>query len=328
MMLFGHYLEEFNGRPVRAFIEEFIKNKKEIINPDLVYSISTHYDYDEYNWIDLFSIFLNLPGVEKTTAIIIGCWEEINHAPTQIVEALVAAKNKLPGLRAIFFADIIYEDNELSWINQPDLTPILKAFPNLEYLAIRGSNDLSLAGIEHDNLKTLIIQSAGLDRSVVNQIIEGRLPSLEHLELYLGCSRQGANSTVNDFKDLFFGNLFPNLKYLGLRNSEIADELAKLIANAPILNLIEALDLSLGTLSDKGLESLLNSSLLKNLKKLDIYHHYCSSKLLQRLNQFAKTTGIDVDFSEKLLEERDEDIDWDDDYEEDEGSYRYVAYME
>ncbi|MFX1239466.1 MAG: hypothetical protein ACFFAS_17075 [Promethearchaeota archaeon] len=68
----------------------------------------------------------------------------------------------------------IYLGNEcgLTWPHHTNLTPLLKAYPDLEYFAVRGTIELSFLGIEHDYLRTLIML-----------IIEGKLPNLEHLEL-------------------------------------------------------------------------------------------------------------------------------------------------
>ena len=81
----------------------------------------------------------------------------------------------------------------------------------------------------------------------------------------------------------FDGVLFPNLRYLGLRNSEITDMIATAIASAPIMQSLETLDLSLGTLSDDGATALLNSPYVPRLAKLDIHHHYLSDEMVARM---------------------------------------------
>ena len=45
---------------------------------------------------------------------------------------------------------------------------------------------------------------------------------------------------------------FPKLQYLGISDSEIQDELAEVVVNSRYMNQIETLDLSNGTLTDKG----------------------------------------------------------------------------
>jgi hypothetical protein len=116
---------------------------------------------------------------------------------------------------------------------------------------------------------------------------------------------------VDDLQPLFRGELFPKLKYLGLRDSEIQDSVAIAISKAPILQQLEVLDLSLGTLGDVGGMALANSPDVKGLRKLDLRHHYLSPEVEARL----KAIGIEVDLGDKQKAERGE-------------SHRYVAVSE
>jgi hypothetical protein len=159
-----------------------------------------------------------------------------------------------------------------------------------------------------------VIETGGLDASVTKQVLSSSLPSLEHLELWLGAESYGATTTVEDLEPLFSGALFPRLRYLGLRDSELADAIAERIAQSPLLERIEVLDLSLGTLGDKGAEALLASPAVRRLRKLDLHHHYMSKDVLLRLHKL----GPEVDLSGA------EDVDVGRDGEE----YRYVAVGE
>jgi len=76
---------------------------------------------------------------------------------------------------------------------------------------------------------------------------------------------------------------FPKLNYLGLRDSEIVDELAKEIGTSPLLDQIKILDLSLGTMTDEGGKALLECEKIKNLQKLDLHRHYLSEGVAQQL---------------------------------------------
>ena len=142
------------------------------------------------------------------------------------VETLVAARERLPKLRAIFLGDIISEECEISWIRQSDVSPLLEAYPKLEQFWIRGADGLALGNLRHERLRTLVIQSRGLAASVVRQVAAAHLPELEHLELWLGESYYDGDATINDLMPILSGEILPRLQYLGLRNSEIADEIA------------------------------------------------------------------------------------------------------
>ncbi|WP_232093216.1 hypothetical protein [Gimesia panareensis] len=89
--------------------------------------------------------------------------------------------------------------------------------------------------------------------------------------------------------------LFPKLKYLGLRNSIFADEIAQAIAAAPILNQVEVVDLSLGTLGDAGAQALLDCNRLNELKKLDLHFHYLTDEMCKKLS----TLDLEVDLDDQ-----------------------------
>ena len=86
---------------------------------------------------------------------------------------------------------------------------------------------------------------------------------------------------------------FPNLKYLGIVDSEIQDELAKAVLSSKFMPQIETLDLSLGTLTDKGGELLLQKlPEFPNIKKLDVHYHYLSDGMVQKLENLPLETDV------------------------------------
>jgi hypothetical protein len=190
--------------------------------------------------------------------------------------------------------DIISEECEISWIHQSDVSPLFGAYPALEHFCVRGAEGLSLGSPRHAHLKSLVIQSGGLPAAVVREVAAAGLPELEHLELWLGTADYGADATVEDLEPILAGTVFPRLRYLGLRDSDIADVIAAAVARAPVTERIKVLDLSLGTLSDVGALELLQSPAVRRLERLDIHHHYCSTEVVEQL----KGLGIDVDAGE------------------------------
>lgn len=138
--------------------------------------------------------------------------------------------------------------------------------------------------LKHDNLKALTIESGGLSREIITQFCQLELPALEYLELWTGKDEYGGTSSIQDLMPIISGK-FPKLKYLGLRNSEYADEIAFALVDSPITkNLIE-LDLSMGILIDRGAEALLNCSAIHQLDTLDIRDNYLTDEIVQRFNQ-------------------------------------------
>lgn len=288
------------------------------IEDPLKYCYKIGFGYDAWDaqepLTNVIAKFLNDKCVIDIEAIVIGSWEEmgsmeISSAP--IVEALVAAKERLPKLNGIFIGDVVSEECEISWIMQSDMSPLLLAFPNLEHFRVRGNEGLSLGTLNHTGLKSLVIETGGLSSQVVTQVAAAKLPNLEHLEIWLGTDEYGGDSTIKDLEPLFSDGLFPKLHYLGLRDSEYVDEIAIEIAKAPILKKIKVLDLSLGTLTDKGGKALINCPELSGLEKLDLHYHYLSDEMIDQFRQL----GINVDIDDK------QDADEDDDY-------RYPAVTE
>jgi hypothetical protein len=241
--------------------------------------------------------FLEDPAARKVPGLVIGAWEYetmVSRDSSEIVEALVAARDKLPNLKALFFGDITYEQCEISWIRQSDVSPLFEAYPRLEEFRVRGGTGLSLGSPRHKYLRSLVVETGGLSRTVLQEICRARLPALEHLELWLGSAGYRWDAAVEDLKPILSGKRFPKLHYLGLRDSEIADEVAQAIAKAPVLRQIRVLDLSLGNLTDEGAAALAASPAVAQLEKLDIRHHFVSKPMVKRL----KDLGIRVDARE------------------------------
>src|SRR5689334_22108641 len=100
-------------------------------------AIRTGWDDDTDEWNTIFDSLLEHPRVQEIPALVIGRWH-YDETAAFIVDALVANKAKFPNLMALFVGDITPEENEISWIKQADLSPLWDAFPNLEYLTMRG----------------------------------------------------------------------------------------------------------------------------------------------------------------------------------------------
>ena len=89
---------------------------------------------------------------------------------------------------------------------------------------------------------------------------------------------------------------FPKLQYLGISDSEIQDELAEVVVNSRYMNQIETLDLSNGTLTDKGGELILQKiPACPNIKKLDLHYHYLTDGMMEKL----KALPVEIDLDEK-----------------------------
>ncbi|OBR63461.1 hypothetical protein A7K91_17015 [Paenibacillus oryzae] len=266
-------------------------------------------DYDEYengkrmeNEIEKLA---NSPESAQLSSLIIGEWgQSYENSSKETVEALVKHSARFPSLRKLFIGDMSSEECEISWIIQSDLSPLLSAFPELQSLTIQGGNELELSRLEHDKLEELIIITGGLPQSVLKSIAGANLPNLRKLELFLGVEDYGFDGGLEDVMGVIPPGKFPKLTYLGLKNSELQDEIAIALCDHDILEQLETLDLSLGTLSDKGGEALLACPRIKSLKKLDLNYHFMSDEMVSRF----ESSGLPVDVSDQ--QDLDEEEDW------------------
>jgi hypothetical protein len=258
-------------------------------------------DYDEANEgttvVEKLAALIDAKGAEQMKSLIIGAWQGDDSQATSadLLDLLVSSHAKLPALRNLFVGDIISEENEISWIVQGNFSQLLKTYELLDHLTVRGSSGLSFGNLSHPCLKELIVQCGGLPAAVVHEITAAQLPKLEHLELWLGEPNYGGDATVEDVSPLFRADLFPKLRYLGLKNSEFQDDIASIIALAPVVQQLAVLDLSMGTLGDEGGRALLASPSIRKLKKLDLHHHFMSQEVM---NQF-KALVMEVDVSDQ-----------------------------
>jgi hypothetical protein len=289
-MTIGEHITEFEGKKIQEW------HVGDHVDPTMALRVSVEYD-DPQTGAALITALAAAPGADKIEAIVVGQWdgEQFEAGNTELVQAFVDAANKFKSLKAVFLGEIVYEECEISWLHQGDVAPLLKAYPALEVLYIRGGEDLAFGKINHAHLQKLVVQTGGLGGDTVTEIAEAHLPALTHLELWLGTDSYGGNTTVDQLAPLLSGRAFPKLKYLGLRDSEIADAIATAAANAPALSTLEELDLSMGTLGDLGGNALLASPLVKKLKRLNLAHHYLSADVIDGL---SKLSGVKVDLSD------------------------------
>lgn len=276
--------------------------------PDTPINEGTFYrfrvDWDaEVPIVEQFAAFTADPAARSTTGIVIGAWfgDDSSNDSSELVQLLVGARHALPKLEAIFFGDIISEENEMSWINQTDVSPLFAAYPGLKHFVVRGGSGLSLGGkMRLESLQSLVVQTGGLPVSALREVLSMDLPNLEKLELWLGTDEYGWDGTLDDVKPLLGGALFPRLKHLGLCNSAITDAIAEALVDAPVVSRLESLDLSLGTLTDLGAAHLAACPDLMNLKRLDLHHHYCTNEGMRLLiNAFP---GVNLDDQQQLDE--------------------------
>jgi hypothetical protein len=227
------------------------------------------------------------------TALVIGEWGGAHEHPPP-VELLASRAAGLPDLRALFIGDITIDQCEVSWLQVDDPTPVLAAYPGLAHLRVRGSSAFS--PVAHAGLRELVLESGGLPADTVRAVGASDFPALTHLELWLGDPNYGGDATVDDLAEILGGARLPALTHLGLRDAEIADEVAAAVATAPVVARLAHLDLSMGTFGDDGVRALLAGQPLTHLSTLNLRHHFVEPELADRLT--AALHGVAVDLAE------------------------------
>ncbi|TMR13056.1 leucine-rich repeat domain-containing protein [Nonomuraea turkmeniaca] len=256
--------------------------------------------------------FFDHVDTTQVTALVIGQWQECyEHSSGMVVSRLAAESARLPALRAIFLGAITPEESEISWITQADITPLLEAFPKLERLEVRGGSELSLRPVRHDTLRMLRIETGGLGAGVVRAVAASDLPALELLELWLGVDRYGGDATIGDLVPILSGERLPALRHLRLQNAEFQDEIAAAVAAAPIVARLESLSLSMGALTDVGVEALLSGQPLTHLRRLDLDHNFLSSAMMERMAKALPTVDVVLTGNDRV-----------------DGAWRFVAVSE
>ncbi|WP_018568664.1 STM4015 family protein [Streptomyces sp. PsTaAH-124] len=298
MRYYPSHLTAFHGLPVHDFAAPEPRRKVPAAPPEpgaVAWRLSCL--WEEIPFATLWPRFLEEVPTEQVTALVLGAWwdEWDEHGIGPVLEALTAEAHRFPRLRALFLADVESEESEISWIKQGEVSTVLRAWPHLAELGVRGAEDLVLEPLRHEGLRTLRIESGGLPRPVVHAVSACDLPALEHLDLWLGTSWYGGDCTRAD-ADALLASLGdrPRLRHLGLKNSDIQDDIAAAVAAAPVVAGLDSLDLSMGTLGDDGGAALLAGQPLTHLTSLDLGHHFMSEALTGRLRDTLAPHGVDL----------------------------------
>ncbi|MFJ9113383.1 STM4015 family protein [Streptomyces sp. NPDC102283] len=295
----AQHLHEFGGLPVADFQHTTDGGARPA--PDAVaWRVSVDPYDDDRPWEEEFADFLDQVDPSGVRALIIGQWgesyEETSSVPINLV---IAAADRLTSLEAVFVGDLEAEQAEITWIQQSDVTVLLAAFPALTEFGVRGGSELVFPPTKHERLRALTLQAGGLPAEAVRGVLDSELPALERLDLWLGVSAYEGNTSLTDLAPLLSGTRFPRLNHLGVRNSEIQNEIASAVASAPVVAQLRVLDLSNGTLGDEGAAALLEGQPLTHLELLDLHHHFLTDAMAERVRSALEPHGVRVDLAEK-----------------------------
>lgn len=247
---------------------------------------------EDFTMVQLLEKLVEFEEIEDIHALTFVTWEDhIMGSNKEWVDFLSGLSEHFPKLEAIS----VGEQERYRHIQQSDLAPLLQGFPQLKRLRIRGADDLRLQCAGHEHLEELRLESTGLWTPTIQDILSLELPSLQTLVLWVGQARFGRESDVTDLLPLLEDpRVFPRLRHLAIANDGQANEFAVLLKSHPqILDRLESLDLSMGTMTDEGAEALLEIAQLRGIR-LNLSDNYLSEEMQEKLRE---QFGSNVDLS-------------------------------
>lgn len=259
------------------------------------------YDYEEYEEGKGPSVMVEEiladPEFAGVTDLTIGSWGSAYEDDCQpIIDGIVENAERFSHIEKLFIGDMDFEECEVSWIMQGNYGKLWAALPDLKELTIKGSTELGLGEIIHENLEALTIICGGLPTEIIEEIERARLPKLKKLLLYIGSDNYGFDGNADTIRRFLENADFPELEYLGIVDSEIQDELTEAVLESKFMGQIHTLDLSCGTLSDKGGKLLLEKlPQYGNIKKLDVHYHFMTEAMEKQLRELS----LEVDASDR-----------------------------
>ena len=213
------------------------------------------YDFDQYEEegkgpSTLVEDILADPEFPQVTDLIIGDWGNSWEEDCQaILDGIAANAQRFSHVEKLFIGDMEFDECEVSWIMQGSYKELWTALPHLKELTIKGSMDLDLGEVCHEELESLTIICGGLPVYVIEEIQKARLPKLKKLLLYIGSDNYGFDGNPDTIREFLEKVQLPKLEYLGIVDSEIQDEITEFVLESKFITQIHTLDLSCGTLS-------------------------------------------------------------------------------
>ncbi|MBX3159254.1 MAG: WGR domain-containing protein [Deltaproteobacteria bacterium] len=198
----------------------------------------------------------------------------------------VLAKKAPPTVRRLTFGDNV---DQISWHRTGKLGKLWKAVPNLRLFEIETGHFDVGKDMNAPALEKAVFITGGLSKACGKNIAAAAMPSIEHLEIYYGSEDYGGSCTVKEVEPLLARTDLRRLRYLGLKNSMFANDIARALYGAKVLSTVKTLDLSLGTMTDEGAEALVAAKdSLKHLDCLDLTRNYLTKKGIALVKNLCK----------------------------------------
>lgn len=170
--------------------------------------------------------------------------------------------------------------------------PSNNALVGLEELVIRAGH-IRIGKLDLPDLRTLRLESGSLTAKNLKEVAKASWPRLERLEIWCGDPNYGASGSVKDLAPLFAATNAPKLKHFGLMNCPFADEGVKALAASKLLPQLATLNLTMGNLSDRGLDVMIqHEDAFKHLELLDLDDNALTPASKPRVKGLAKKVNF------------------------------------
>ncbi|MBS1151819.1 MAG: hypothetical protein H6Q89_3517 [Myxococcaceae bacterium] len=246
----------------------------------------------EFDSVGLARQVFALPVCSKVEELQLGVlrWEfQEDDAPAVLKEA--AKQGWASRLKRLRIGHLPDEDIDLAHHPVGNLSAISKAFPGLESLYVH-SGEFTLAPLALPKLRELTIETCGLTRKTLAAVSKSTLPALEKLVLWFGSSNYYGDAGVKDLQQILSGKGLGRVKHLGLMNAEFTDGLCEVLATSKILEQLEVLDLSMGTMTNLGaFELAKNAGAFKHLRSLNLDSNFLEDEGKKALEALKCPTG-------------------------------------
>jgi hypothetical protein len=197
----------------------------------------------------------------------------------------MVGKKAPPTVRKISFGDNV---DQISWHHTGNLGKMWKGVPNLRVLEIE-TGEVDVGKMVAPALERFVLITGGLPKSCGKNVATATMPKIKHLEIYYGTDNYGGDCTIKEVKPLLDRGDLTKLEYLGIKNCEFADDVARAIGGCKIVKGIKTLDLSLGTMTDEGAKALAAAKdSLAHLECLDLTRNYLTKAGIDAVKTICK----------------------------------------
>jgi hypothetical protein len=255
--------KEFLGAELAALIEQPGFNEVAQLTWEHCYIVAARVAMPDWSFEgpdarEVLHAIVHSPASARLRELTIGLLNFSGGGLEDIALELISA-GELAELERLFIGDFVAEQQEISWVELGDISPLYRFTPKLQNLRLHGAG-IELGLLAHPTLAQLEIETGGLPRSSVVSVATAVLPKLAYLEVWFGREDYGGTTDITALQPLFTSKTLPKLRHLGLQNSEMQDEIAIALAHSPLLAELESLDLSMGTMHDPGAEAILDNA--------------------------------------------------------------------